>query len=84
MDFKAEIIVSLKRSVFDPQGAAVKNSLATLGFDKVEKVRIGKAIEVYFASSDMNSAKQQVEEMCARLLVNDVIESYTYDISEDS
>ena len=49
---KARIHISLKKGVLDPQGKAIANTLAHLGFDGVEEVRQGKYIEIDLAGSD--------------------------------
>ena len=41
---KARVVVTLKRSVLDPQGLAVGRALASLGFGEVQDVRLGKII----------------------------------------
>ncbi|MBF0275618.1 MAG: phosphoribosylformylglycinamidine synthase subunit PurS [Nitrospinae bacterium] len=60
---KAKVIITLKNGVLDPQGDAVKKSLQSLGFDDVEKVRIGKYIEVETSETDKGKAKEKVEKM---------------------
>ena len=74
---KAIVTVMLKNGVLDPQGEAVKSALSVLGFSGVNGVRQGKVIELDIADGTDES---QVNEMCTRLLVNSVIESYTLDI----
>ena len=74
---KAIISVMLKNGVLDPQGEAVKSALESLGFDGVNGARQGKLIELNLADGT-NLA--DVNEMCKKLLVNEVIESYTVDI----
>jgi phosphoribosylformylglycinamidine synthase len=74
---KAIVTVMLKNGVLDPQGEAVKSALSVLGFSGVNGVRQGKVIELDIADVTDES---QVNEMCSRLLVNSVIESYTLDI----
>ena len=74
---KAIVTVMLKNGVLDPQGEAVKSALSVLGFSGVNGVRQGKVIELDIADGTDES---QVNEMCSRLLVNSVIESYTLDI----
>ena len=44
---KANVYVTLKPGVLDPQGEAVQKSLHVLGYEAVEEVRIGKFIEVW-------------------------------------
>jgi phosphoribosylformylglycinamidine synthase PurS subunit len=77
---KAHIKVTLKNGVLDPQGKAIQNALAALGFSGVNDVRQGKYIEVDLAETDETSSRQQVERMCRELLANTVIETYTYEI----
>ena len=80
--WRAEIKVLLKKSVLDPQGRAVENALASLGYNNVNRVRIGKYLEVTVATHDRAAAEAQVREMCARLLTNPVIEDYTFTLVE--
>jgi phosphoribosylformylglycinamidine synthase len=74
---KAIVTVMLKNGVLDPQGEAVKSALGGLGFSGVNGVRQGKVIELDLADG---TDVAQVDDMCNRLLVNAVIESYTVDI----
>lgn len=79
----ARVYITLKRSVLDPQGEAVKNSLASLGFDEIEGVRVGKYIELELDCEDEGVASNRIEQMCEQLLANTVIERYEYDIVGD-
>lgn len=81
MTMKAKIYVTLKAGVLDPQGKAINNSLHHLGFDQVADVRQGKFIEVEIKEADEDKAKKYIDEMCKKLLVNTVIENYTFTIS---
>lgn len=80
---KAIIHVGLKPGVLDPQGRAIARSLKDLGFDGVQDARQGKFIELDLAHEDASAAKNDVTEMCEKLLANTVIESYRIDIVED-
>ena len=77
---KARVHVSLKTGVLDPQGKAIGNALASLGFTGVGEVRQGKLIELDLDESDPIKARDKVEAMCKELLANPVIENYTIDI----
>ena len=70
---KATVHVMLKDGVLDPQGAAVRRALGSLGFDGVEGVRQGKVIELDLADG---TGEEAVDAMCRQLLANTVIESY--------
>lgn len=82
MQWKAKIEVTLKKSVLDPQGAAVENALKVLSYENVRKVRIGKSMELLLEAAEREEAAGQVEEMCRRLLSNPVIEDFTYTLTE--
>ncbi|MEM9356690.1 MAG: phosphoribosylformylglycinamidine synthase subunit PurS [Pseudomonadota bacterium] len=77
---KAQIKVTLKQGVLDPQGKAIQSALGALGFDGVEDVRQGKFIEVELSESDAAKAREKVDQMCRDLLANMVIENYTYEL----
>lgn len=77
MSLKATVHVMLKDGVLDPQGAAVRHALGTLGFSGVEAVRQGKVIELDLASTDPVAAEAEVRAMCEKLLANTVIEKFS-------
>lgn len=77
---KAKVYVTLKKSVLDPQGKAVRHGLETLGFNEVKDVRIGKYIEVEIAETDKITAETKLRAMCEKLLANTVIEEYKVEI----
>lgn len=74
---KARVHVTLKNGVLDPQGRAIHQALETLGFAGVQDVRQGKYIEIDLDETDRAKAESLVREMCATLLANTVIETYT-------
>jgi len=80
--YKANIYVTLKEGVLDPQGEAVKKSLKILDHAQVEEVRIGKFIEVWLTGKDRGSAVKELEEMSDKLLANPVIEDYRVELTE--
>jgi len=77
---KALIKITLKGGVLDPQGKAIQNALAGLGFTNVNEVRQGKYIEVDLAEVELARAREVVERMCKELLANTVIENYAYEL----
>ncbi len=78
--YKALIYVTLKESVLDPQGNAVKGSLHSLGFGEAKDVRIGKYMELLIDLDDQQQAETRVKEMCEKLLANTVIEDYRFEL----
>ena len=79
---KAQVHITLKKGVLDPQGKAIENALKTLGFDQVTNVRQGKFIEIELDEKDPEKAETQVAKMSETLLANTVIEDYQIDIQE--
>ncbi|MGK7933129.1 MAG: phosphoribosylformylglycinamidine synthase subunit PurS [Microcystaceae cyanobacterium] len=82
--YHCRIYVTLRPSVLDPAGTAVESGLQQLGYSGVEKVRIGKYIELYLTATDENDAKTQVDQMCDQLLANTVIENYCFELTNVS
>jgi phosphoribosylformylglycinamidine synthase len=78
---RARVHVTLKEGVLDPQGAAVGQALASLGFDGVQDVRIGRVIELELRETDAEVAQARVDAMCRALLANTVIESYRVELA---
>jgi phosphoribosylformylglycinamidine synthase PurS subunit len=77
---RARVYVTLKPSVFDPQGRVVADALMSLGYHDVKDVRQGKFFEVELENGDPTIAKARVTEMADKLLANPVIESYRVEI----
>ncbi len=80
--FRARVQVSLRPSVLDPAGEATRAAAARLGVSGIQRVRIGKAIEVELEAPDRTSAQHQLELLSDRLLANPVIENWTLDVVE--
>ncbi len=51
-----------------------------MGFDSVDAVRAGKYFEITVNEKDEEDARDQVAEMCEKLLANPVIERFTFDL----
>lgn len=78
--YKAKIYIAPKKSVLDPQGKVVHHALESLGFQGVDEVRVGKFVELKVDSPDKTTAAARVKEMCEGLLVNAVVEEYTFEL----
>ena len=76
MRFIADIHVTLKPAVNDPQGNAVLGGLHSMGFSSVHDVRVGKYLTLTIDAPDEELARTQADEMCDKLLANPVIEAY--------
>ena len=73
---KFSITVTLKKDVLDPQGKVVKNTLVNMGMNNLKSIRQGKHFEIEVNEDDQANAKQKIDEMCKKLLVNLIIEDY--------
>ncbi len=73
---KAIIHVTLKPDVLDPQGKAIQNASAALGYDAVKSVRQGKLFEIELDAQEATAAKRLLTELSKKLLSNPVIEDF--------
>ena len=80
--FEAQIKVTLKKTVADPQGLTVKHALDSLNFSGLEDIRMGKFITLQLKAKDEAEAKIQVESMCQKLLANPIIEDYSFEVKK--
>ncbi len=80
--FHARVQVSLRPSVLDPAGEATRAAAARLGVEGIQRLRIGKAIEVSIEAADQEAARQSLELLSDRLLANPVIEDWSLDLSD--
>jgi len=81
MKFQAEIDIMPLKELLDPQGKAVESGLKNLELSALSNVRIGKHISLQIDANDETAAKEKVELACKKLLANQVMESYEYEIS---
>ncbi|HEY9847398.1 MAG TPA: phosphoribosylformylglycinamidine synthase subunit PurS [Candidatus Caenarcaniphilales bacterium] len=79
--YQAQIYVTLRPSVLDPAGTAVRSGLEHLGYNNVEQVRIGKYIELVITATSESAAREQINSMGEQLLANPVIEVYRFDLT---
>ena len=79
--YQAKIYVTLRSSVLDPAGTAVRSGLSHMGYDNIDQVRIGKYIELNIVSADQASAHEQLDRVCDQLLANPVIENYRIELT---
>jgi phosphoribosylformylglycinamidine synthase subunit PurS len=77
---RARVFVTLKPSVFDPQGKTIADALHSLGYSGVGDVRQGKYFELDLATSEAAAARALAAEVADRLLANPVMESYRIEV----
>ena len=79
--FQARVLVRLRPSVLDPAGEAARSAAQRLGIDGVEKLRIGKIIELEINAPNETEARRRLEVLSDRLLANPVIEDWSLDLN---
>jgi phosphoribosylformylglycinamidine synthase len=77
---KATVTVYPRREVLDPQGKAIAQALARIGFDEVREVRAGKSFSIELGGDDAGRARERLACMCEQLLANTVVEDYSISI----
>ncbi len=80
--YKAKVNVTLRPSILDPKGKAAHHALQNLGINKIEKVRIGKFIELDVNADSESAAEEIVKTACAKLLANEVMEDFEIEINK--
>jgi phosphoribosylformylglycinamidine synthase len=77
---RARVFVTLKPSVFDPQGRTIADALQSLGYTDVADVRQGKYFELDLSTAEADRARALATEVADKLLANPVIESYRIEV----
>ena len=66
--YKANICITLRPSILDPQGKAVSHALETLGYDTIDRVRMGKYVELWIDEATEEAAERAARAACEKLL----------------
>ena len=82
MKFKAEIDVMPLDALLDPQGKAVSNSMKNIGLPEITGVRVGRHIRLFVEAASKDEANEKVDAACKKLLSNQIMESYVFDLQE--
>lgn len=81
---RVRVYVTLKPSVFDPQGKTVTDALHSLGYAAVREVRQGKFFELDVDAATPDAARALAAEAADKVLANPVIESYRIEVDAAS
>jgi phosphoribosylformylglycinamidine synthase PurS subunit len=82
MKFRAEIDVMPHDALLDPQGKAVSNTMKSIGLPEIEGVRIGRHVRLFIEASSTDEASLKVEDACKKLLCNQIMETYSFEIHQ--
>lgn len=80
--YRAKILITLRKSILDPQGKAIHHALESLGLASIQEIRMGKYLEMVVDSKTSDEARKTTEEACTKLLANPVMEDFNYNIEE--
>jgi phosphoribosylformylglycinamidine synthase subunit PurS len=80
---KAHVYVTLKQTVLDPQGQAIRNALKKMQYQGIEDIRQGKYFVLKLSNElDAATAKTEIERIAREVLTNPVIEEFTFHIED--
>lgn len=68
------MLIRPKEGILDPQGVAVERALPALGFHGVERVHVGRLVELDVPDPS------ELEAMCEKLLANPLVEDYEVEL----
>ncbi|MDD2439131.1 MAG: phosphoribosylformylglycinamidine synthase subunit PurS [Methanosarcinaceae archaeon] len=81
MQYQATVKIEQKPGMLDPEGTTVKRALEHLGYAS-ESVKTAKLFEIVLEAESASAAKQQVDEMCQKLIANPIVDKYSIEIEE--
>ena len=80
--YVGRVRVMPRSGLLDPQGHAVEHALSSLGFQGVERVRVGRTLEIAVQADSEQQVRERLREMCEKLVANPVTEDFTIDAVE--
>ncbi|CAN5791758.1 phosphoribosylformylglycinamidine synthase subunit PurS [soil metagenome] len=81
--YTAEVSITPRAGLLDPEGKAVLGALRSLEFEQVSDVRVGRLVRVTVQAATESAARDGVEAMCRKLLANPVTENFEIDLATD-
>jgi phosphoribosylformylglycinamidine synthase subunit PurS len=79
-DFLIEIRVMPRTGILDPQGSAVADALASLGYGEVHAAQVGRLLRIEVSEPSEEAARERAEGMCRGLLANPVTEDFEIEV----
>jgi phosphoribosylformylglycinamidine synthase subunit PurS len=80
--YTAEVRITPRAGLLDPEGQAVQHALTSLDFDGVEDVRVGRLVRLRLRADSDHAAQQSAEAMCRKLLANPVTEDFAITVRQ--
>ena len=82
-NFKIDLNIMPIDSVLDPQGEAIENSLKNMSSISATEFKVGKKITFKIKAANRKECSEIIVQLCKKLLVNEVIEKYTFKINDE-
>ena len=77
---KARVTVYPRPEILDPQGKAIRDAIARVGFAQISEVRAGKSFDLEVAETDPATCRRLLTELCEKVLANPLLEGYTIEL----
>ena len=84
MKFKANIDIMPHDALLGPRGKAVTQSMGNLGLNEISNVRIGKHVTLFVDADSLDLASAKVTDACTKLLCNQIMENFSFELEEVS
>ncbi|MCB0529000.1 MAG: phosphoribosylformylglycinamidine synthase subunit PurS [Lewinellaceae bacterium] len=82
MKFIAEIDIMPHKELLDPQGKAVVNNMEHFDLTGITDVRIGRHVTMTLEADSEADARRKVDTACQKLLANQIVETFHYDLAQ--
>jgi len=76
MKYKADVVVTLKNGIRDPQGSAIATILKRTNIENEPNVGVGKFFTLEVEGNNELKAKEKLEYIAQEVLSNPILEKY--------
>ncbi|MEN6329837.1 MAG: phosphoribosylformylglycinamidine synthase subunit PurS [Methanobacteriaceae archaeon] len=80
MKYDAEVMISLKKGMLNPEASTIQRALALLDY-QVEDTKTLEIVKFSLEANSSDEAREEVDQMCQRLLCNPIIHDYQISIN---
>jgi phosphoribosylformylglycinamidine synthase len=74
--YKADVVVTLKNGIRDPQGGAIETVLKRMQIDESPNVGVGKFFTLELDGTCESAARAKLENIAQEVLSNPILEKY--------
>lgn len=74
--YQVEVRITPRQGLLDPQGSAIQDAIRDLEFSEVSGVRVGRLVRFRMTADSESVARDRINAICERLLVNPVTEDF--------